>query len=204
MLVYQRATTPPMSISQELMMPETALVLAYRERTPADRIYLEERSKEPTQEWDTFENMYDVHIHLIHIMYIDINDIIYIYIESIVIITLTPYINHWCWVVALISAARVARVPNPGCDPAKDAGGSWVVPTKKKRGLALQDFSESDLWWIYHWYIYRFYSSMVSNVGDSVFVVQCLVYFSIFQLFGSKSTAAHSSKSSPKRDRNVI
>ena len=72
MLVYQRATTPPMSISQELMMPETALVLAYRERTPADRIYLEERSKEPTQEWDTFENMYDVHIHLIHIMYIDI------------------------------------------------------------------------------------------------------------------------------------
>ena len=27
---------------QELMMPETTLVLAYRERTPADRIYLEE------------------------------------------------------------------------------------------------------------------------------------------------------------------
>jgi hypothetical protein len=78
--------------------------------------------------------MYDVHIHLIHIMYIDIKWY-NIYIESIVIITLTPYINHWCWVVALISAARVARVPNPGCDPAKDAGGSWVVPTKKREVL---------------------------------------------------------------------
>ena len=67
-----------MSISQDLMMPETTLVLAYRERTPADRIYLEERSKESTQEWDRFENMYDVHIHLIHIMYIDIKWYIYI------------------------------------------------------------------------------------------------------------------------------
>ena len=133
MLVYQRATTPPMSISPGTHDARdhfsAGVSRAHACRSDLLGGAVERADPRMGHIWKHVWCSYTSHPYHVH-RYKMYN--IYIYIESIVIITLTPYINHWCWVVALISAARVARVPNPGCDPAKDAGGSWVVPTKKK------------------------------------------------------------------------